>query len=124
MCLRFNVCNSGKIRYCTIPPEDECDPHISSAVVQQMAAEFDISSYEAMETDALNAGLTQGLMAKGMIIESTGPVDAKDEDEKMEEDKEDASSGIVRIAIITSRKNYPPPPTPKERRRRRRIENV
>jgi hypothetical protein len=75
-----------------------------------MAAEFDISSYEAMETDTLNAGLTQGLMAEGMIVESTGPVEAKDEtDEKMEEDKGDISSGIVCIATITSRETTPPP---------------
>jgi nuclear GTP-binding protein len=93
--------NSGKIRYYTIPPEDEHDPHISSAIVQQMATEFDISSYEAMETDTLNAGLTQNLMAKGVVIQSTGPVEAEDESgEKMEEDIGDASGGIVCIVVI------------------------
>jgi hypothetical protein len=105
------VRNSGKIRYYTIPPEDECDPHISSAIVQQMAAEFDISSYEAMETETLNAGLTQNLISKGMIIQSSGPVEARDEtEEKMEEDKVDASSGIVCIATIKIKEELSPPP--------------
>jgi hypothetical protein len=95
MYLCFNVFNSGKIRYYTIPPENEHDPHVSSAIVQQMAAEFDICSYEAMEMDTLNAGLTQ-VVAKGMVIQSTGPVEASDESrEKMEEDTGDISSGIV-----------------------------
>jgi hypothetical protein len=71
-----------------------------------MAAEFDISSYEAMETDTLNAGLTQNLIAKGMVIQSTGPVEAKDEtEEKMEEDNGDISGEIVRIATIKLSKN-------------------
>jgi hypothetical protein len=71
-----------------------------------MAAEFDISSYEAMETDTLNANLTQNLMAKGMVVESAGPVEAKDEiEEKMEEDKGDISGEIVCIATIKLTKN-------------------
>jgi hypothetical protein len=66
-----------------------------------MAAEFDISSYEAMETDTLNAGLTQDLVAKGMVIQSTGPVEASDESgEKMEEDTGDTSGGIVCITAL------------------------
>jgi hypothetical protein len=71
-----------------------------------MAAEFDISSYEAMETDTLNASLTQNLMAKEMVIQSTGPIQAKDEpEEKMEEDKGDISGDMVSIATIKLRKN-------------------
>lgn len=94
-------CNSGKIRYYTIPPEDEHDPHVSSAVVQQMAAEFDISSYEAMETDTLNAGLTQDLVVRGMVIQSTGPIEASyQSEEKMEEDTGGAARGIVSILTM------------------------
>jgi hypothetical protein len=71
-----------------------------------MAAEFDISLYEAMETDTLNSGLTQDLVAKGMVIQSTGPVEASDESgERMEEDTGDTSSGIVCIIAIKLRKN-------------------
>jgi nuclear GTP-binding protein len=95
------LCNSGKIRYYTIPPEDEHDPHVSSAIVQQMAAEFDISSYEAMETDTLNAGLTQDLVARGTVIQSSGPVEARDQsEEKMEEDTGGAAKGIVSIVTV------------------------
>jgi len=93
--------NSGKIRYYTIPPEDEHDPHVSSAIVQQMAAEFDISSYEAMEADTLNAGLTQDPLARGMVIQSNGPIDATDQsEEKMEEDAGGAAMGIVSIVTM------------------------
>jgi len=93
--------NSGKIRYYTIPPEDENDPHVSSAIVQQMAAEFDISSYEAMETDTLNAGLTQDPLARGMVIQSSGPIEATDQSEdKMEEDAGAAAMGIVSIVTM------------------------
>jgi len=96
--------NSGKIRYYTIPPEDEHDPHVSSAIVQQMAAEFDISSYEAMEFDTLNAGLTQDSLARGMVIQSSGPIEATDQsEEKMEEDAGGAAMGIVSIVTIEIR---------------------
>ena len=93
--------NSGKIRYYTIPPEDEHDPHVSSAIVQQMAAEFDISSYEAMEVHTLNAGLTQDPLARGMVIQSTGPIEATDQsEERMEEDAGGAVMGIVSIVTV------------------------
>lgn len=93
--------NSGKIRYYTIPPEDEHDSHVSSAIVQQMAAEFDISSYEAMETDTLNTGLAQDLVARGMVIQSSGPVEARDQSkDKMEEDTEGAACAIVSIMTM------------------------
>lgn len=93
--------NSGKIRYYTLPPEDEHDPHVSSAIVQQMAAEFDISSYEAMEADTLNAGLTQDPLARGMVIQSSGPVEAADQsEEKMEQDTGGAARGLVSIVTM------------------------
>ncbi|XP_069674887.1 guanine nucleotide-binding protein-like 3 homolog [Periplaneta americana] len=98
--------NRGKIRYYTIPPEDKTDAHISSTIVQQMAEEFDISSYEAMEAETLNTGLEQDAMKAGMVIESTGPVEARDEpEEKMEEDE--PNDGILgeNVSVSTSKSN-------------------
>ena len=66
-----------------------------------MAAEFDISSYEAMEVHTLNAGLTQDPLARGMVIQSTGPIEATDQsEERMEEDAGGAVMGIVSIVTV------------------------
>lgn len=106
--------NRGKIRYYTLPPEENQDPHISSEIVQEIAAEFDISSYEAMETDTLNAELEQNAMSNGIVIQSTGPVEAREDPlEKMEEDGE--NNGILgqNVTVVPSDSN-------KKKRRRRK----
>ena len=77
-----------------MPPEENQDPHISSKIVQEIAAEFDISSYEAMETDTLNKELEQNAVSNGMVIKSTGPVEAREDPiEEMEQDGD--NNGIV-----------------------------
>ncbi|XP_066994987.2 guanine nucleotide-binding protein-like 3 homolog [Anabrus simplex] len=73
--------NRGRIRYYTVPPEDNTDIHISSEIVQTVAAEFDIAAFEAMETDVLStleAENKQNALPTGLLIESTGPVDMMD----------------------------------------------
>ncbi|XP_075232575.1 nucleostemin 1 isoform X2 [Lycorma delicatula] len=49
--------NQGKIRYYTEPPEEKENIHISSAIVEQEAAEFDLdkAQYETMEIEVLDS---------------------------------------------------------------------
>ncbi|CAH0554574.1 unnamed protein product [Brassicogethes aeneus] len=77
--------NSGKIKYYTIPPEaNENDIHLSSKIVSEVAKEFDLDSFEAMETDILNKmEKDYGTKEKSFVLESLGPVDSIEE---MEED--------------------------------------
>lgn len=69
--------NSGKIKYCTQPPEEQNveSPHISAAIVHSDAKEFDIDNFEAMETDIINQFDVK--KEEVMEITSTGPVEYK-----------------------------------------------
>ncbi|KAJ9579816.1 hypothetical protein L9F63_004522, partial [Diploptera punctata] len=103
----------GKIRYYTLPPEEIEDPHISAAIVQTMGQEFDISSYKAMEIVELNAGLDQNAVADGMLVQSTDPVEAREDPvEKMDDD---SNNGILadNVAVVLSESQ-------KRKRRRRK----
>ncbi|XP_017471825.1 PREDICTED: guanine nucleotide-binding protein-like 3 homolog [Rhagoletis zephyria] len=52
----INDWNSGKIKYCTQPPELEKggDVHLSALIVHTTAREFDVDNFEAMETEILD----------------------------------------------------------------------
>lgn len=50
----LNDWNTGKIKYCTQPPEDNSSVHISASIVSNDAKEFDLDANDAMETDVLN----------------------------------------------------------------------
>ncbi|XP_049862646.1 guanine nucleotide-binding protein-like 3 homolog [Schistocerca gregaria] len=92
--------NRGKIKYYTVPPEDITDAHISSAIVQEAVAEFDIASFEAMETEVLGALESSRKQSVAEIrMESSGPVDANSVFEKMEvENKSELLPDNVSIA--------------------------
>lgn len=89
------MCFSGKIKYYTLPPEvDESSAHISSAIVSEVAKEFNLDEFESMETDVLNSIEKEyGTVKNSIVIESTGPVEAVEE---MEQDQE--QSELVRMA--------------------------
>ncbi|KAK9877050.1 hypothetical protein WA026_016079 [Henosepilachna vigintioctopunctata] len=70
--------NSGKIRFYTLPPEDDPNIHVSSAIVSEISKEFDLDSLSIMETDFSHG------QPKSFVVESFGPVQALDN--KMEED--------------------------------------
>lgn len=65
----------GKIRYYTVPPESE-QSHVSSKIVEEMAKEFDLESYMAMETDRLD-GLQEVSGPISLLESATGMVDAQ-----------------------------------------------
>uniref|UniRef100_A0A1A9W576 Guanine nucleotide-binding protein-like 3 homolog n=1 Tax=Glossina brevipalpis TaxID=37001 RepID=A0A1A9W576_9MUSC len=73
----LNDWNTGKIKYCTEPPEltkfDEA--HVSAAIVHEEARAFNVDDFEAMETDILNKFDIKEQDV--MKIDSTGPVESK-----------------------------------------------
>lgn len=94
----LNDWNSGKIKYCTQPPEsaEVQSTHISATIVNEEAREFDVENFEAMESDALNHFNVKA--EDVMEITSSGPVLLKDlpmeEDEKhLTIIKEDSDAG-------------------------------
>lgn len=67
--------NQGKIRYYTIPPEDNADVHISSKIITEMAEEFNLENFESMETEILDQ-IDQSTSddKSALVIDSFGPV--------------------------------------------------
>lgn len=81
---------SGKIKYYTLPPEEnENDIHISSSIVSEVAKEFDLDSFESMETDTLNRIEKEAdQKTNSFVLDSLGPVESIEEMEEDVEDKE------------------------------------
>ncbi|XP_044272273.1 guanine nucleotide-binding protein-like 3 homolog [Tribolium madens] len=71
--------NSGKIKYYTLPPEDEGQVHVSSAFVTEVAKEFDLDSLETMEVDTLDKIEKEGASKGAFVLESLGPVEIVEE---------------------------------------------
>ncbi|XP_034117470.1 guanine nucleotide-binding protein-like 3 homolog [Drosophila albomicans] len=72
----LNDWNTGKIKYCTQPPEvveDKQNVHISASIVHSEAREFDVNNFESMETDILNQCTEKA--DDVMQITSTGPLE-------------------------------------------------
>lgn len=81
----LNDWNTGKIKYCTHPPDESSDKtiHLSAEIVTHESRDFDINNFEEMETEVLNKF---GMNSDDVIqIQSSGPVAAKvaDNDEAM-----------------------------------------
>lgn len=77
----LNDWNTGKIKYCTHPPEDrrDIDVHVSAAIVSSDAREFEIDNFADMETEVLqNFAET---IEDVMEYESAGPVQMAPEEE-------------------------------------------
>ncbi|XP_055300718.1 guanine nucleotide-binding protein-like 3 homolog [Sitodiplosis mosellana] len=68
----LNDWNTGKIKYCTQPPETDSSVHISASIVSDEAREFDIDNLEQMETDVLNHFTVK--VEEVMEVTSSGPV--------------------------------------------------
>ncbi|XP_034824896.1 guanine nucleotide-binding protein-like 3 homolog [Maniola hyperantus] len=83
----LNDWNIGKVRYFTVPPETpDSEVHIEAKIVSSMAPEFDINSYEAMETEVINS-LGDNTTEEAIKIISTGPVKAKLDEMQVDEDE-------------------------------------
>lgn len=90
----MNDWNTGKIKYCTQPPEvvENSDVHVSASIVHAEAREFDVDNFEAMETEILNNFHVK--KDDVMEITSTGPVEYK-EMEDDDGDKEEEKNTII-----------------------------
>ncbi|ALC47701.1 ns1 [Drosophila busckii] len=73
----LNDWNTGKIKYCTQPPEvhEDKSVHISATIVHAEAREFDVDNFESMETDILSQCLEKA--DDVMEITSSGPLELK-----------------------------------------------
>lgn len=74
----LNDWNTGKIKYCTHPPEDDRDIHVSATIVAHDAREFEISNFEEMETEVLKN--FEEKIDDLMEYTSTGPVQMAEEE--------------------------------------------
>ncbi|EFA10479.1 guanine nucleotide-binding protein-like 3 homolog [Tribolium castaneum] len=94
--------NSGKIKYYTVPPEDEGQVHVSSAIVTEVAKEFDLDSLETMEVDTLDQIEKEGASKGAFVLDSLGPVESVEEMET--ESKSDLLSDKINVESKKSRK--------------------
>jgi len=73
----LNDWNTGKIKYCTQPPEvqEAQSVHLSASIVHSEAREFDVENFESMETEILEhcAVKTDDIME----IACTGPLEIR-----------------------------------------------
>ncbi|XP_033165181.1 guanine nucleotide-binding protein-like 3 homolog [Drosophila mauritiana] len=80
----LNDWNTGKIKYCTQPPEvqEGQSVHISASIVHSDAREFDVENFESMETEILEhcAVKTDDIME----ITSSGPLEIRQPREEVE----------------------------------------
>lgn len=113
----LNDWNTGKIKYCTQPPEDSRDIHLSASIVSGESREFEISNFEEMETEVLknfseqiddlmdykSSGpvamateeeLTQAVVAP--VTESKVQIIEEDDDDDEEEEEEDEQPPVKR----------------------------
>uniref|UniRef100_A0A1I8MTR9 Guanine nucleotide-binding protein-like 3 homolog n=1 Tax=Musca domestica TaxID=7370 RepID=A0A1I8MTR9_MUSDO len=101
----LNDWNTGKIKYCTQPPEvaENNDVHVSASIVHAEAREFDVDNFEQMETDILNNFDVK--KDDVMEITSTGPVEYKPmDDEDDTEEKEDEKNTIIDETEVHSKR--------------------
>ncbi|KAK4876229.1 hypothetical protein RN001_012651 [Aquatica leii] len=71
--------NQGKIKYYTVPPEEnESSVHVSSTIVTEIAKEFDIEKFESMETEVLDKMCKEGIDS-AIVVDSLGPTTLVDE---------------------------------------------
>ncbi|RVE42247.1 hypothetical protein evm_013106 [Chilo suppressalis] len=91
----LNDWNTGKVRYYTEPPETpDSEVHVDAKIVSAVAKEFDINSFETMETEAINMLASNTTDADPIKINSTGPVSI---DNSMQVDEDE--SGILPKAL-------------------------
>lgn len=81
----LNDWNTGKIKYCTQPPEDDRNIHIDATIVNHDVREFEINNFEEMETEVLNNFSAQ--IDDVMEYTSTGPVQMADDTDELSECK-------------------------------------
>lgn len=75
--------NSGRIKYYTLPPEDQNNAHISSSIVSEVVKEFDLENLSTIESEVLNnlgKECENDMKIYPVLIESVGPIESVDEE--------------------------------------------
>ncbi|XP_035457750.2 guanine nucleotide-binding protein-like 3 homolog [Spodoptera frugiperda] len=104
----LNDWNTGKVRYFTLPPETpESEIHVDAKIVSTIAAEFDINSFEAMETEAINELAAHDTGLEAIKMTSTGPVKAALEDDMQVDEEESLLPKSVSIGSRLNKRNKP-----------------
>ncbi|KAJ2946886.1 hypothetical protein O0L34_g16219 [Tuta absoluta] len=99
----LNDWNTGKVRYFTEPPETSSSAvHVDARIVTSIAAEFDINSFEAMETEAISQ-LDQGSSIEPIKITSTGPVNLQNDEMQVDEDSSPLLPSALKITRNTDK---------------------
>lgn len=68
----LNDWNTGKIKYCTQPPETDSAVHVSASIVSDETREFEIDNFDQMETEVLDKFNVK--VDEVMEFTSSGPV--------------------------------------------------
>eukprot|EP00052_Salpingoeca_macrocollata_P000885 m.22749 g.22749 ORF g.22749 m.22749 type:complete len:608 (+) comp10941_c0_seq1:108-1931(+) len=100
--------NSGKISFYTLPPKNAAPKDkgpISSEVVSQWAAEFDIASLLLEEEDTVMTALVPEKDHHGLVMESAGRM-SDDEEEQMEDDAGGAAMEEEKQFITSVKKTH------------------
>lgn len=97
----LNDWNTGKIKYCTQPPEQVSSSHISASIVSNETREFEIDNFEEMETDVLNKFDLKN--EEVMEFTSTGPVHM----EHLLEDFAPSSAHIIEDDVVKDEDDEP-----------------
>lgn len=98
----LNDWNTGKIKYCTQPPEvqEAQSVHLSASIVHSEAREFDVENFESMETEILDqcAVKTDDIME----ITSSGPLEIRQPREE-----EEPSTSLAKNVVINEKEKGP-----------------
>lgn len=90
----LNDWNTGKIKYCTQPPEEQSTSHISASIVSDETREFDVDNFVEMETDVLDKFDVK--VEEVMEFTSSGPVHM----EQQPDDDTSSSAHIIEDDIV------------------------
>lgn len=90
----LNDWNTGKIKYCTQPPETDAAAHISASIVSSEAREFEVDNFDEMETNVLDNFNVK--VEEIMEIEGSGPVHM----EKFASETASTSARIVEEDVV------------------------
>lgn len=107
----LNDWNTGKIKYCTQPPEVDTHSHISASIVSEEAREFDVENFDQMETDMLDQFTVK--VEDAMDYTSAGPV-------HMQQLPEESSAHIIEGNVVKDEDDmdaYPEEPKAKKGRK-------
>jgi len=101
--------NRGKIKYFTQPPEAKDESHVSSSIVTEAVAEFDLDSFKEIEAQSLeqfeDSRTRNSVKVEPVVMASSEPVIALGSlEEKMEDDSNEKDELISDNVVVVAEK--------------------